>query len=102
MHDLALAGLIKQLAMHRESMYFMEPVDAEKFGLLDYHEKITNPMDLGTIRGKLDRSEYATADAFVSDVRLTFDNHLELTALNGSRCHASSLTGLMTPLSTLP
>lgn len=38
-------------------------------GVRDYLEKVPRPMDLGTIKAKMDRREYSTADEFAADVR---------------------------------
>ncbi|CAI7895034.1 unnamed protein product [Closterium sp. NIES-53] len=49
-----------QLLKHRFGWVFAEPVDAESLGLPDYHEIISHPMDLGTIRSHLVQSLAAT------------------------------------------
>ena len=36
---------------------FYKPVDAVALGLHDYHKVITHPMDLGTVKAKMDRSK---------------------------------------------
>ncbi|XP_040896152.1 bromodomain testis-specific protein [Toxotes jaculatrix] len=53
---------------------FYTPVDAVALGLHDYHDIIKQPMDLSTIRRKMDRREYANAKDFAADVRLMFSN----------------------------
>lgn len=53
---------------------FNQPVDAELEGLPDYHLVIDQPMDLGTIRKKLNSKIYTHPKQFVADVRLTFAN----------------------------
>ena len=55
---------------------FYAPVDAEALGLRHYHKIIKRPMDLGTVKGKLDGRKYKTAGEFASDVRLIFQNCL--------------------------
>eukprot|EP00948_MAST-09A_sp_MAST-9A-sp1_P001472 g1472.t1 len=42
---------------------FMQPVDAQALGLLDYHDVIPFPMDLGTIRQQVDRMSIATGSS---------------------------------------
>eukprot|EP00250_Pteridium_aquilinum_P012984 c21062_g1_i1 orf=790-2349(+) len=66
--------ILKKLMGHKDGWIFNEPVDAEKLGLVDYHYFIKKPMDLGTIKGKLDKKGYNSLEQFASDVRLTFDN----------------------------
>jgi bromodomain-containing factor 1 len=53
---------------------FMQPVDPVALGIPDYFTVIKNPMDLGTIRRKLDSREYLNAEQFEQDVRLVFSN----------------------------
>ena len=53
---------------------FYQPVDAEALGLTDYHTIIKKPMDLGTVKEKLESGQYRRAQDFASDVRLIFYN----------------------------
>lgn len=53
---------------------FNQPVDAKLENLPDYHLIIERPMDLGTIKHKLNSKVYSSAHEFVDDVRLTFAN----------------------------
>ncbi|KAL7629038.1 hypothetical protein AAE478_000556 [Parahypoxylon ruwenzoriense] len=51
--------------------YPVKPVDD---GVPDYHEKIKNPMDLTTIKDKMNNHEYSNHEEFVADVRQIFKN----------------------------
>lgn len=53
---------------------FQEPVDPVKLGIPDYFDVIKNPMDLSTIRRKLESGQYASTEMFEGDVRLIFSN----------------------------
>ena len=53
---------------------FYKPLDTTRLGLEDYQEFVRRPMDLGTVKGKLDGRKYKTAAEFASDVRLIFQN----------------------------
>ncbi|KAI0859522.1 putative Bromodomain testis-specific protein [Xylaria cubensis] len=53
---------------------FKEPVRPVEDGVPNYFEKIKNPMDLGTIKKKVDRGEYNTAEEFELDIRQIFEN----------------------------
>jgi bromodomain-containing factor 1 len=53
---------------------FMEPVDPVKLGIPDYFNVIKTPMDLSTVKKKLDAGSYSTADDFEADIRLVFQN----------------------------
>lgn len=69
--------ILKELFCKKHSSYawpFYKPVDAAMLGLHDYHEIIKKPMDLGTVKQKMDNREYKTAQEFASDVRLIFTN----------------------------
>ncbi|ESO06581.1 hypothetical protein HELRODRAFT_64016 [Helobdella robusta] len=69
--------ILKELFGKRHAGYawpFYQPVDAELLGLDDYHELIEMPMDLGTVKRKIESNEYKTASEFANDVRLIFTN----------------------------
>ncbi|KAI8818584.1 uncharacterized protein EV422DRAFT_498747 [Fimicolochytrium jonesii] len=51
---------------------FTVPVDP--LVLPDYHLKVKNPIDLQTMRGKLDANEYLLLNEFEADMKLLFDN----------------------------
>lgn len=40
----------------------------------DYFEKVKKPMDLGTIKRKMDAGDYNTAEEFEADVKQIFEN----------------------------
>ncbi|KAK7891850.1 hypothetical protein WMY93_023813 [Mugilogobius chulae] len=59
--------ILKELFSKRHYAFawpFYSPVDAVALGLHDYHEVIKQPMDLGTVRKKLDERQYANAKEF--------------------------------------
>ncbi|KRT80989.1 hypothetical protein AMK59_5833, partial [Oryctes borbonicus] len=69
--------ILKELFSKKHSSYawpFYKPVDAELLCLHDYHDIIKKPMDLGTVKQKMDNREYRTAQEFAGDVRLIFTN----------------------------
>ncbi|XP_012278663.1 bromodomain-containing protein 4 isoform X2 [Orussus abietinus] len=69
--------ILKELFSKKHSGYawpFYKPVDAELLGLHDYHDIIKKPMDLGSVKTKMDSREYKTAQEFADDVRLIFTN----------------------------
>lgn len=69
--------ILKELFSKKHSGYawpFYKPVDAELLGLHDYHDIIKKPMDLGTVKRKMDGREYKNAPEFAGDVRLIFSN----------------------------
>jgi hypothetical protein len=53
---------------------FREPVEPVEDGVPDYFDKVKKPMDLSTIKAKMDRREYADDEEFLADVRQIFEN----------------------------
>ncbi|KAH7277933.1 hypothetical protein KP509_38G016200 [Ceratopteris richardii] len=70
-------ALLKKLMGHKFGWVFNEPVDAVKLKLDDYHFIIKKPMDLGTIKKKLESGTYSLPSEFCDDVRLTFANAMK-------------------------
>jgi hypothetical protein len=65
------------LYMQNNSVPFNAPVDMKIKGLEDYLQVIKNPMDLGTVKQKLDSGLYEGEnghEVFAADVRLIWDN----------------------------
>merc|ERR1711976_1070044 len=70
-------AILKELFAKKHSGYawpFYKPVDANLLGLTDYHEVIKKPMDLGTVKRKVESNDYASAAEFAEDTRLIFTN----------------------------
>mmetsp|Transcript_1285 Transcript_1285/g.1346 ORF Transcript_1285/g.1346 Transcript_1285/m.1346 type:complete len:214 (-) Transcript_1285:68-709(-) len=57
-----------------ESFAFREPVDWKGLGLLDYPEVVKKPMDLGTVKSKMESNQYTTVEEVATDVRLVWSN----------------------------
>ncbi len=66
--------VLRVLQGHQHGWVFNSPVDPVELGLPDYFEVIKKPMDLGTIRKKLENNCYHSLDDFHAHVHLTFDN----------------------------
>lgn len=56
------------------AFWFYEPVDPVKFNIMDYFDIISKPMDLGTVKKKLNHNVYESAQEFVDDMRLVWGN----------------------------
>ncbi|KAF2314636.1 hypothetical protein GH714_028129 [Hevea brasiliensis] len=67
-------SLLKSLINNPSGWAFREPVDPVALNIPDYFSIISNPMDLGTIKSKLEKNQYSGAEEFAADVRLTFSN----------------------------
>jgi len=65
---------LKGLQTHQHGWAFNIPVDPELLGIPKYFDYIKHPMDLGSIKKKLEKGEYHAIKDFHSDVNLTFDN----------------------------
>ena len=57
-----------------ESIPFRDPVDPNKLGIPDYFDIIKRPMDLTSIKRKIDNGQYKDPWEYVDDVWLMFDN----------------------------
>jgi E1A/CREB-binding protein len=66
--------VLKKLIDHECAWIFMQPVDPVELNLPDYFEIIKNPMDLGSIKKRMENNGYKLISEFGADVRLTFDN----------------------------
>ncbi|XP_042580719.1 bromodomain-containing protein 3 isoform X11 [Cyprinus carpio] len=69
--------ILKEMLSKKHAAYawpFYKPVDAEALELHDYHEIIKQPMDLSTVKKKMDNREYQDAQSFAADIRLMFSN----------------------------
>ncbi|XP_028667267.2 bromodomain testis-specific protein [Erpetoichthys calabaricus] len=70
-------GILKEMFTRKHATCawpFYKPVDAQSLGLHDYHEIIKHPMDLSTMKKKMDDGKYKNAQEFASDFRLMFMN----------------------------
>lgn len=67
-------ALLEKLMKHKHGWVFNKPVDAAALGLHDYFEIIKNPMDLGTVKDRLNQNWYKSPLEFAEDVRLVFQN----------------------------
>lgn len=70
-------NILKALMTHPSGWPFLVPVDPIQYNIPDYFTIITKPMDLGTVKAKLDGNMYFDVDEFAADVRLTFANAMK-------------------------
>ena len=66
--------ILKALFHDNQSTAFQEPVDYIELNLPEYPEIIKNPMDLGTIKEKLENDEYSDINQIVNDFDLIWEN----------------------------
>ncbi|CAM6088210.1 unnamed protein product [Calypogeia fissa] len=75
-----LGTVLRQITQHKWAWPFMEPVDVQGLGLNDYYEIIKKPMDLGTIRDRMeikDGTGYKHVQEICDDIRLVFSNAMK-------------------------
>uniref|UniRef100_A0A7I4DNG5 Bromo domain-containing protein n=1 Tax=Physcomitrium patens TaxID=3218 RepID=A0A7I4DNG5_PHYPA len=71
----AVLSALKRIMKMKEAGPFNKPVDPVKLGIPDYFEVVKRPMDLGTIRDRLEKGEvYNTVDDVFEDVALVWSN----------------------------
>jgi len=74
-HQMKYCGqILQKLKRNQNAFPFLEPVDPIKYGIPDYPLKIKYPMDLSTVKKKLDSKVYNTPEMFDSDIKLMFNN----------------------------
>lgn len=66
--------VMKTIWKHHFSWPFQQPVDAKKLNLPDYHKIIKQPMDMGTIKKRLENNYYWSAKEAISDFNIMFSN----------------------------
>ncbi|XP_064550688.1 bromodomain testis-specific protein [Drosophila montana] len=82
----SLKSVLKYVWKSRWSYYFRYPVDAVALCIPDYHNLIKHPMDLSTIRRRLNNNYYWKSDEALGDFELIFENCM-LYNLEGSEVH---------------
>ena len=71
---------------------FNSPVDAHAMGLADYHQVISKPMDLGTVKARLYSIAYHSRREVAEDIFLVFENAMTYNPPhNGVHIAASTL-----------
>ena len=65
---------LQEIQKMPEAVLFLEPVDWKKLQLPLYPNIIKNPMDLNTIKEKLDSNQYADIFEFDKDMKLVWSN----------------------------
>jgi len=66
--------IVDKLMKRQDAVPFLEPVDWQGLGLVDYPKMIKKPMDLGTVKKKIEENEYASVHACAEDIRLVWSN----------------------------
>ena len=69
-----LKNVIKAVLKHHFSWPFSVPVDSVKLKLPDYHNIIPHPMDINTIKRRLENCYYWSAQEAIHDFKTMFQN----------------------------
>mmetsp|Transcript_5898 Transcript_5898/g.8914 ORF Transcript_5898/g.8914 Transcript_5898/m.8914 type:complete len:215 (+) Transcript_5898:110-754(+) len=69
-----MGKLVNQIYSKADAEPFREAVDWKGLGLYDYPQIVKKPMDLGQIKRKIEKEEYATLHSAADDVRLVWEN----------------------------
>lgn len=72
LNTVALEDLVKGLIKHKDGWPFDRPIT--KADAPDYHLCVRNPMDLGTVKSRLNDMQYTSNQEVVNDIRLVFSN----------------------------
>jgi Bromodomain len=76
-----LSKIINSFVVRSDCSPFIEPVDWRGLELYDYPTVIKKPMDLGTIKRKLERDQYVSAAYCAADVRRVWSNCMTYNAV---------------------
>ena len=74
--DKAAKRLINSLWRCSSAQIFHNPVDPDRLGIPDYFEVVKEPIDLGTIKQRINHNQYFMMKEVVDDIQKCFDNCL--------------------------
>ena len=66
--DKVAKRLINQIWRTNAAKIFHKPVDPDRLGIPDYFEVVKDPIDLGTIKQRLNYNYYTTIKQFTDDI----------------------------------
>lgn len=69
-----MSKLTQWLLSRPDALPFAEPVDWRALELFDYPKIVRKPMDLGTVKRKLDKHQYEDIEECAQDIRLIWNN----------------------------
>ncbi|TDH73274.1 hypothetical protein CCR75_008140 [Bremia lactucae] len=72
-----LEAMLKGMMEHKFGWVFNTPVDPVALNIPNYFKIIRKPMDLGTVKKKLEVGAYKHLEEFAYDVRTTFQNAMQ-------------------------
>jgi len=72
--DRCLPVINRLLAKDKRLNFFSVKVNAKELGLSDYHDIVKRPMDLGTVKRRVEQKRYRSIKSFSDDVRQVWYN----------------------------
>lgn len=66
--------LVNQISTRTDAEPFREAVDWRSLGLYDYPQVVKQPMDLGTVKKKIENGSYSLVQDCANDIRLIWKN----------------------------
>jgi Bromodomain len=82
---------------HPNGWLFNEPVDVKGLRAVGYYDTIKSPMDLGTVKCRIEKGRYCTPIEFAEDINLTFKNALKFNnRRDAAYCMAEELLEIFT------
>lgn len=82
--------ILKELQESDVNQLFSAPVDPLALGIPTYLDVIKDPMDLGTIKAKMDNDEIDSPEEFARLIRLTFENAITFNTLPDNIVHVTA------------
>ena len=70
----AAKRLLATLWRTNSAQIFHNPVDPDRLGIPDYFEVVKDPIDFGTIKQRLNYSQYMGMQEVIEDIQRCFDN----------------------------
>ncbi|TNV81723.1 hypothetical protein FGO68_gene7309 [Halteria grandinella] len=76
--------MLSNLKKSTNAKHFQEPIDPKRDNAPNYFNIIAEPMDLGTVKQRLNSNYYHTMQEFLDDMQLIFENCLKYhSSVNG-------------------
>lgn len=85
--DEIVVTILNKMSSRRDAEDFLTPVRWREFQLDDYPTIVKNPMDIGTVLGKIKNGIYKSQEECVADIRLIWCNSM-LYNIPGSKIYA--------------
>lgn len=83
--------VLTRLKQTPQAFWFLNPVDPIALGIPTYFDIIKEPMDFGTIAGKLETNSYSDRHQFLRDLKLVFTNCYRFNHANDPVCEDAKL-----------